>query len=429
MSRLTEAALTAAAAGLAGFGVALVNFAEGGGVDAQAALAFLVFAIAFGGLLAAVRIWTPAALPFLVPLAATLTAVGFVMAYRLDRDLAGLQRWWLLLGAGGAALLLYGLQGGGLRLLVRYRYLIPAAALLLLAPLLPSGGPLPIHGRTANGSRLWVEWDVGLAVRFQPGELAKLLLVIIAAAWLAERGTRLAESGRGTGRWGLPRPPQLATAAAAGAAACAVLAWQRDPGAALLLFGTWALMLYIASGRPAYPAAGAAIFATGTAAAYFAFPNVRLRFSAWLNPWADFAGAGYQTAQGLFALGEGSLSGAGLGLGRPDLIPAAASEYVFAAVAEETGLAGSIAVISAFALLAAAGFGIALRARDPFRKMLAAGLSLGLGLQVFLVLAGVLRLLPATGLPVPFMSYGPASLTAGLALIALLARISHEERI
>lgn len=424
MSRLTEAALTAAAAGLAGFGVALVNFAEGGGVDAQAALAFLVFAIAFGGLLAAVRVWTPAAVPFLVPLAATLTAVGFVTVYRLDRDLAGLQRWWLLIGAGGAALLLYALQGGGLRLLVRYRYLIPAAALLLLAPLLPAGGPLPVHGREANGARLWVEWDVGLAVRFQPGELAKLLLVILAAAYLAERGTRLAESGRGTGRLGLPRPPQLA----AGAAACAVLAWQQDPIAALLLFATWALMLYIAAGRPVYPAAGAALFGAGTALACLAFPNVRLRFSAWLNPWADFAGAGYQTAQGLFALGAGSLSGAGLGLGRPDLIPAAASEYVFAAVAEETGLAGSVAVISTFALLAAAGFGIALRARDPFRKMLAAGLSLSLGLQVFLILAGVLRLLPATGLPVPFMSYGPASLPAGLALIALLARISHEER-
>ena len=429
MSRLAEASLTAAAAGLAGFGTALVNFAEGGGVDAQAALAFLVFAIAFGGLLAAVRLWAPAAVPFLVPLAATLTAVGFVAVYRLDRDLAGLQRWWLLIGASAAALLLYGLQNGGLRMLVRYRYLVPAAVLLMAAPLLPAAGPAPMHGREVNGSRLWVEWDVGLAVRFQPGELAKLLLVILLAAYLAERGTRLAESVRGEGRLGLPGIRQLAPAAAAGAAACAVLAWQQDPIAALLLFGTWGLMLYIAAGRPVYPATGAALFGAGTALAYFAFPDVRLRFSAWLDPWADFTGAGFQTAQGLFALGAGSLSGAGLGLGRPDLIPNAASEYVFAAVAEETGLAGSVAVISAFALLAAAGFGVAVRARDPFRKMLAAGLSLSLGLQVFLVLAGVVRLLPATGLPTPFMSYGPASLSAGLLLIALLARVSHEERV
>lgn len=427
MSRLAEASLTAAAAGLAGFGTALVNFAEGGGVDAQAALAFLVFAIAFGGLSAAVRLWTPAAIPFLVPLAAVLTAVGFVTIYRLDRDLAGLQRWWLLIGAGGACLLLYGLRNGGLRLLVRYRYLVPAAVLLLAGPLLPAAGPFPMHGREAYGSRLWVEWDIGLAVRFQPGEPAKLLLVILLAAYLAERGTRLAESG--PGRLGLPGARQLAPAAAAGAIAVAVLAWQQDPAAALLLFGTWGLMMYITAGRPAYPAAGAVLFGAGTALAYFAFPDVRLRFSAWLNPWADFAGAGFQTAQGLFALGAGSLSGAGLGLGRPDLIPNAASEYVFAAVAEETGLAGSVAVISAFALLTAAGFGTALRARDPFRKMLAAGLSLSLGLQVFLVLAGIARLLPATGLPTPFMSYGPASLPAGLLLIALLTRISHEERV
>ncbi len=425
MNRLAETVLTAAAAGLAGFGTALVNFANGGGIDAQTALAFLVFAIAFGSLLAAVRLWAPATVAFLVPLAATLAAVGFVLVYRLDRDLAALQRWWLLIGAGGACLLLYALQSGGLRILRRYRWPLAAAALAAwAAPLLPAGGPLPLQGREVNGSRLWVEWNAGLTARFQPGEIAKLLLVVFLATWLAENQTLLA----GGGRRGLPQPLPAGLAAAGGAAAVGLLAFWRDAGAAALLLAIFALMLYMAADRPFYPAAGAGLFGLGAVLFYFTLPRFRMRIDGWLNPWADFAGSGYQTAQGMFALGEGSLSGAGLGLGRPDLIPAAATDYVFAALAEETGLAGTMVIIAAFGLLTAGGFGIALRARDLFRKMLAAGLSLGLGLQAFLSLAGVLRLAPATALPAPFMSYGGASLLANFLLIALLIRISHEER-
>ena len=162
--------------------------------------------------------------------------------------------------------------------------------------------------------------------------------------------------------------------------------------------------------------------------AYRLFDHVQRRVSAWLHPFDDFTDTGYQIAQSLFALGSGSLTGSGLGLGRPDLIPAAATDFVFAAVGEEMGFAGSIAVITAYALLIAAGFGIALRARDVFRKFLAAGLTLVIGMQAFLIVAGVTRLLPVTGITLPFMSYGGSSLLANMVLLALLARISHGER-
>ncbi len=150
--------------------------------------------------------------------------------------------------------------------------------------------------------------------------------------------------------------------------------------------------------------------------------------AAWLDPFADYTDTGYQVAQGLFALGTGSLSGSGLGLGRPDLIPAAATDFIFAAVAEELGLAGSVVVIAAYALLVATGFGISLRSRDLFRKLLGAGLSFVLGLQTILILAGVTRLMPVTGITLPFMSYGGSSLLSNFLLLAMLARISHEER-
>jgi cell division protein FtsW (lipid II flippase) len=147
-----------------------------------------------------------------------------------------------------------------------------------------------------------------------------------------------------------------------------------------------------------------------------------------LHPFSDFTGSGYQIAQSLFALGSGSLTGSGLGLGRPDLIPAASTDFIFAAVAEEMGFAGSVAVITGFALLIAAGFGIALRARDVFRKFLAAGLTIVIGVQAILIIAGVIRLFPVTGITLPFMSYGGSSLLANFVLVALLVRTSHGER-
>lgn len=429
MSRLAEAAIILAAAGLAAFGVSLVNFAEGGSVDAQAALTFLVFSLAFGGLVVAIRAWAPAAVPFLIPLAATLAAVGFVAVYRLDRDLADLQRWWLLTGSGLAVLALYVMRTHGVDPLRRYRYMFLTAAVgLLLLPQLPTSGPLPLHGLVVNGSRLWVRFDVGLQIQFQPGEVAKLFLVVFLASFLAERQTALSVSNRRLGRIRLPEPRQLTPVAIAWFASFAVLVYQRDLGASLLLFGVFVVMLYMATNRVFYLATGLAMFGGGVVFAYIRFDHVQRRVWAWLDPWADYEGYGYQIAQGLFAMGSGSLSGSGLGLGRPDLIPAAATDFIFAVVAEEMGLAGSVVVIAAYALLVATGFGIALRSRDLFRKLLAAGLSFVLAFQTILILAGVTRLMPVTGITLPFMSYGGSSLLSNFLLLALLARVSHEER-
>jgi cell division protein FtsW (lipid II flippase) len=157
------------------------------------------------------------------------------------------------------------------------------------------------------------------------------------------------------------------------------------------------------------------------------FDHVQRRVTAWINPLSDFENAGFQVAQGMFGLGTGSLSGSGPGLGRPDLIPNAITDFIFAAVGEEFGFAGTVAVLAAYALIVAVGFGIALRARDRFGKLLAAGLTLTFGIQTFLIIGGVLRVVPLTGITLPFMSYGGSSLVGNFILIAILLRISHEE--
>lgn len=387
-----------------------------------------VVLVAFGGMLTAVARWAPAAVGYLIPLAAALTAVGLIEIHRIDPELGRLQRWWLLVGAAIAALTLYLLRRRGTVVLRRYRYLFLLLGIaLLLLPLLPDAWP--VRGATVNGSRLWVRLDLGSAtLSFQPGEAAKLLIVAFLASELAQRGPALSTMRRSVGRLELPEPRQLLPVLLAFGMAGIVLIAQRDLGASLLLFAVFAMMLHTATGQASYLAAGGLLVGAGAVAASHVFEHVQTRVDAWLDPFADFTGTGYQVAQSLFALGSGGITGSGLGAGRPGLIPAAATDYVFAALAEETGLAGSLAVIAAFALLVTAGFGIALRARDRFRKLLAAGLTMTLAIQTALILAGVLRLLPVTGITLPFMSYGGSSLLANLVLVAALARISHEER-
>ncbi|MFQ5948446.1 MAG: FtsW/RodA/SpoVE family cell cycle protein [Acidimicrobiia bacterium] len=429
MNRDTEAALLAAAVILAAFGVTLVNLAQDGNIGIEAAWTLLLFLAAFTTIHLGIRRWAPHANPYLFPLAGFLTAIGFVEVYRVDPALGTAQRWWLLTAAAAAAGVLFLLRQRGVAILRRYRYLFLAAAiLLLLLPLLP--GSWPLYGAEVGGSRLWVQLRLPASgeLSFQPGEAAKLLLVVFLASYLAERHPALTSVRRRLGPIGIPEPRQLLPLLVAWGASFAVLIYQRDLGASLLLFVLFVTLLYSATGRPSYLGAGGLLVATGGLVAYRLFDHVQTRVFAWLHPFDDYTGAGYQIAQGLFALGSGSLTGSGLGMGRPDLIPAAATDFVFAAVAEEAGLAGAVAVVAAFALLVAAGLGIALRVGDRFRKLLAAGLTLVIAIQTLLILAGVIRLLPVTGITLPFMSYGGSSLLANMVLLALLARISHEER-
>jgi cell division protein FtsW (lipid II flippase) len=430
VTRNAEAALLAAAAVVASMGVALVNFATGRGFDAQVALTFLVFAVSFGSVHMALRRWAPEGNPYLFPIAAFLAAIGFTEIYRLDPGLASIQRWSLLLAGAVTTTVLLLLRDEGVVMLRRYRYLFLAAAVLfLLLPLIPESWPL--HGAEVNGSRLWVRLELPVGTRslsFQPGEIAKVLLVIFLASYLADRHLAMATTGRKIGPIRLPEPRQLGPIIIAAGASFAVLVYQRDLGASLLLFALFITMVYVATGRAAYLVTGLVLVAGGGFFAYQTFDHVQRRVFAWLHPFDDFADAGYQIVQSLFAMGSGSLTGSGLGLGRPDLIPAASTDFIFASVAEEMGFAGSIAVLAGYALLVAAGFGIAIRSRDVFRKFLAFGLTIVIAVQSILILAGVLRLFPVTGITLPFMSYGGSSLLANMVLVALLVRTSHGER-
>lgn len=430
MTRNVEAGLIVIASGLAGFGVALVDFAAGETVGAQVGLTFLVFLISFGGFHVALRGFAPDASPLLLPPVAILAAIGFMEVYRLAPERAGLQRWWLLIGAGASVALLATLSRIGLNTLRRYRnIMLLGAVLLLLLPNLPSSGPLPIRGLTQNGSRLWVVLDLRFTeLHFQPAEIAKLLFVVFLAGYLADRQAALTGAHRRLGPIRVPEPRQLVPLVVVWAGSLLILIYQRDLGASMLLFVTFAALLYAATGAAGYLVAGAGLALGGGVATWMAFDHVQRRVEAWLRPFEDFADTGYQVAQGLFALGTGSLSGSGPGLGRPDLIPNASTDFIFAAVGEELGLAGSVAVLCCFALFLAAGFGVALRSRDRFRSLVAAGLTFVIGLQTFLIIGGVLRVLPLTGITLPFMSYGGSALVGNLLLLALLERASHEER-
>ncbi len=430
MTRSVEAGFIVAASLLAAIGVAITEFTLGNWLDAQVLVTLATFVAAFGGLHVAVRRWAPGGSPLILPIAAFLTAIGFIEIYRIDPELASLQRWALVVAATAGIVVLWLLRDRGVAVLRRYRYVILAVGVVfLLLPLLPN--TWPIHGATVNGSRLWVRFSLpsfDRVLSFQPGEIAKVCIAIFLASYLAERAESMAVAERTLGRIRLPEPRSLGPILIAAGAAFAILIYQRDLGASLLLFGLFILMLYIATARPFYLAAGGVLAIVGGFVAANVFTHVGRRIEGWIDPFGHFADSGYQAVQGLFAMGSGSLTGSGIGLGRPDLIPAATTDFIFAAVAEELGLAGSIAVLTAFALFLAVGFGVAIRARDRFRKFLAAGLTVVVGLQAFIILAGVLRLMPITGITLPFMSYGGSSLLANVAIVALLVRVSHEER-
>ncbi len=431
MTRRGEFAFLAAASVLVGYGTAFVNLSRGQNVDAEVGLSFLVFGLAFAGLYLGIKVFAPRATVHPLLIAAALGAIGFVEVYRLDPRLGSLQRWWFLIAAALAVGLLALLRDQGLDLLRRYRFLMLASALiLLLLPLLPLDGSLPIRGRLVNGSRLWVTlgWDT-ITLGFQPGEIAKLLLVAFLAAFLSDNQAALSQVTHKLGGVTIPDPRQLMPVAIAWVASFAVMIAQRDLGASLLLFAAFITLLYAATGQVSYLGIGGGLFLVGGVVAWRVFDHVQVRISAWLQPFEDPFGSGYQIVQGLYAMGSGSLTGAGLGLGRPDLIPFAATDFIYAAVGEELGLAGSVVVIALYGLMVAAGAGIALRSRNQFRRLFAAGLTFIFGIQTILIIGGIVRLLPLTGITLPFMSYGGSSLVANFMLLALLARISHEERV
>jgi len=377
------------------------------------------FLVIILGLLAAAHIATRRlarqADGLLLALAGLLNGLGYVFIARLDEDLAALQASWTAVGIGAyiATLLLIRRT----RDLERYRYTFMLLGIgLLLMPLIPG------VGRTINGAKIWVALG---PVNFQPGEFAKIVLAVFFASYLAEKHRILAVTTWKIGPIkNLPDPKHLGPVMAAWAASLVVMLAEKDLGSSLLFFALFVVVLWVATERGAYLGLGILLFAGGAMFAWSSFAHVRERVDIWLDPWTDFEDAGYQLGEATFSLAAGGLAGTGLGLGDPTRIPAHSTDFIFAAIGEELGLLGSTAVVVAFLLIVGSGLRIALRATNDFDKLLAAGLTAIIGLQSFIIIGGVIRLVPLTGITLPFVSYGGSSLVANYVLLALLMRIS-----
>jgi cell division protein FtsW (lipid II flippase) len=368
----------------------------------------------------AVRRLAPMADGMLLPLASLLNGFGYVFIVRLDearsepRGLAGLQSLWMILGVGAFVATLIFVRD--VRRMERYRYTAGFVGIALL--LLPLA---PVLGRTINGARIWVSLG---PVNFQPGEFAKLALAVFFAGYLVEKRELLAIS-RAFGPIALPDPKHLGPVLIAWGVALVVMVSQRDLGTSLLFFTLFLVLLWVATERASYLAVGVTLFFAGGYLAFNAFSHVQTRFDTWLNPWDDPVG-GYQLIQSLFAFADGGIGGTGLNLGVPLNIPVVESDMIFAAIGEELGLLGATAVLIAFVLMIGAGLRIAQQTDSGFERLLATGLTTLLGFQAFIIMAGVTRLLPLTGVTLPFVSYGGSSLLANWVLVALLLRISNE---
>jgi cell division protein FtsW (lipid II flippase) len=352
----------------------------------------------------------------LLPIAAALTAIGLVLVQRLASNLLVQQLSWTLIAAGAFAATI--LIPRDLTALSRFKWTWALlGVLLLLSPL------LPVIGREVNGARIWV----GLGtVTFEPWEAVKLLLVIFFAAYLEEFREVLSQTQRRFGPIPVPPLPYFGPIVAMWAIAMVVMVFERDLGATLLFLGIFLAMLYLATGEAFYTLIGILLLLVGGYFAYHAFGHVAARVDVWLHPFAEDVrfDSGYQLVQGLFALANGGLFGAGLGNGMPDRIPVVWSDFVFDAFAEEVGFAGALALLALYLLFVYRGMLIALRAPTAFLQLLAAGLSFIVAVQTLVIVGGNARLIPLTGITLPFVAYGGSSLVTNWMLVALLIRVS-----
>lgn len=357
-----------------------------------------------------VRVFAPAADPVLLPLAALLSGIGIAYVTRLDPAMGAQQVVWLIIGVGAMVLTLVTVRS--LERLARYKYTIMLVGLGLLV--LPS-----IVGVEINGARLWVRF-AGLS--FQPGEVAKVMIVLFLAAYLAENREVLSVARRKVLGIGVPALRHLAPLVFMWTVSLFVLVSQRDLGSSLLFFGIFLVMIYVATGGVGYVLTGLALFGAGATAARALFPHVQTRIDIWLDPFADVAGRGFQLVQSLFALAAGQVTGVGVGNGFPGRIPFVETDFIFAAIGEELGLLGGVALIVAYLLMCMRGLATAARARSDVAAFTAAGLVAALALQTFVIIGGVTRLIPLTGITLPFVSYGGSSILANFILLGLLLR-------
>lgn len=356
----------------------------------------------------------PHADPVLLPLAAALCLVGMVLLLRLNAHMARLQLIWM--GVGMLAMLLLVALLRDYRLMERYRYTLALLGLALLFSTM-------ILGREVNGARLWLVFG---PLRLQPSELAKILLAVFFAAYLAERRELIASAGKKVLGLNLPRPRDLGPLLTMWALSLLLLIFQRDLGSSLLFFGIFLAVIYVSTERPAFVLAGVVLFLAGATLTFFLFGHVESRVKSWIDPLdpQTVNGESYQIAQSLFAFADGGLSGTGLARGSPDLIPFVETDFIYASAGEELGLFGAVALALLYLAFTCRGLYVALRCPDDFGRLLAVGLSAIVGLQSFIIMGGVTRLLPLTGITLPFVSYGGSSLVSNFLLLGLLLCVS-----
>jgi Bacterial cell division membrane protein len=376
------------------------------------------------------RVVAPDADPFLVPIATLLNLLGIAEITRLDIA-EGLTGWgaygvrqvaWSTMAVIAAGGVLVGIRNH--RALSRYRFVAGFVAIALLV--LPF---LPLIGLNVNGAQAWV--DLGVA-SFQPGEIAKIALAVFFAGYLVTARDSLSIIGRRVLGITFPRLRDLGPIVVVWLLSMAVIVFQRDLGSGLLYFGLFLVMIYVATGRAGWIVLGLALIGGGAFVAARTLDYVGNRFYSWLNTFDqalyEQGGGSYQLAQGLFGLADGGLAGTGLGRGNPDITPLAESDFIIAALGEELGLIGLFAILVLYLVFVTRGFHIGFAGQDDFGRLLGVGLSFVVALQVFIVVGGVTRVIPLTGLTTPFLAAGGSSLVANWVIVALLARLSDSVR-
>ena len=400
-------------------GFAAVQLARAQEFSSSPIIAALLFAFAYFAAHIVVRVVLPDADPYVLPITAVLTAIGLIEIYRISPQLARDQGIWMLLGLALFVGVVIAFRD--IRRLEDLKYTCGAVAvgLLLLTITL---------GASVNGARLWIR--VG-GLQIQPGEFAKILLVIFLAGYLRERREVLAAPTRRFLGIGIPALRHALPLLLLCGIALVLLVAMNDLGTSLLFFVIALAMIYIATGRLLYVGAGLGVFALGALGAVQLTSHVQSRIEGWLDPWSVEQTSGYQIAQSIYTIADGGVLGAGFGRGLilnnagGTIIPYAQTDFIYSVIANELGLVGAIAVILLYLLLSWRGFRIATAADDGFSKLLAAGLATAVAFQVFVIVGWVIRLLPLTGLTLPFVSYGGSSVTANFAIAGLLLCISQ----
>jgi cell division protein FtsW (lipid II flippase) len=378
------------------------------------------------------RFTLPDADPYLFPLFAVLACFGLVMMYRIDEDLAREQATWFVLGLALFTAAIVALRRD-YRVLERYRYTIAAVSILLL--LLPR---VPGIGQQVNGAYLGIELG---PLSFQPAEFAKIGIIVFLASYLRDTRQLLVMGGRRVLGFNVPPLKHLGPLLLVWGVAMGMLFLIQDIGSSLMFFGGFLAVLYVATNRISFVAAGMALFALGLWALYQVRPTITNRVDAWLHPFDDRlyeqVGGSYQIAQSLFAQADGGLFGQGFGqalltVGSGEdlirLLPAAQTDLIYAVIANELGLLGAAAVLCTYLLAIERGFKVATLAKDSFSKLVAAGLTAVFALQVFVIVGGVTKVIPLTGVTLPFISYGGSSILANFVLLAILLLVSDRAR-